>query len=56
MQNSDRTPPKTQTDDFASETSYAARVVELYEEPHEEEQIPIVIMAPKGVPYSALHD
>ena len=60
MQNTDRTPPRN--DAFPNcaladgADLPAPLVVELYEEPHETEQIPVVIMTPKGVPFSALHD
>ena len=63
MQNTERTLPENdvqsalQAAEAALDTNRRARViVDLYEEPNEPNEIPVVIMVPKGVPYSALHD
>ena len=61
MQNADRKPPENRAPlrkaDLPDGNGQLGRlVVELYEEPDEASAVPIVIMVPKGVPYSALHD
>jgi len=63
MQNNERTLPENYSEaphqkaDLADRIGQPARLeAELYEESEEASEIPVVIMVPKGVPDSALHD